>query len=350
MIKITRDNYELYAIDYVEGALSIEESKAFKSFLNTNPDIATELESLPTLSIDSELSFTQKEQLELKKGTLLSSPISLDNCEYYFIAFHENDLSKSDVSNVKKFLRDHPSKLIDFEQLSVLRFQADNSISYADKNELKKAVPIAYSRLILRVAAIFIFLSAIGLYLFMNTNDGQEYTERKSEVELPIEDVVPELITEVIEKQEASPVQKNENHKVTEQLASKEEIRLPTINENTLVIEELAEVKTEEAPIEIVIANNEINDSSSEVENTIVENVETPEEIITVAEASEIPINDSDAILKIKRPQIFNKQKEEDQLLASNDDEVILRISKPFKNSKKKDVKFGPIKIKRKKG
>jgi len=350
MIKITRDNYELYAIDYIEGTLSVEESKAFESFLDANPDIAKEIESLPTLSVDSDLSFTQEEQLELKKGTLLSSPISLENCEYYFIAFHENDLSESDVSNVKKFLKDHPAKLIDFEQLSVLKFQADNSISYPEKNELKKAVPIAFSRLVLRVAAIFIFLSAIGLYLYTTTNEEQQYTARETEIEMPKEDAENELITEVKEKLKAPPVQNNEIQKETEQVASNQNITIPTLNKNTPVIEELAEVKTEETPIEIAIANNEINDSSSEVENAIVENAETPQEVISVAESSELPINETDAILKIKRPR-FNKQKEEgEELLASNDDDVILKIANPFKNSKKKDVKFGPIKIKRKKG
>ncbi len=345
MKKITRNNYELYAIDYIEATLSMEDREAFKLFLQINPDIVEELKSLPEFTYDPELSLSKEEHLDLKKGTLLSSPVSLDNYEYYFIAFHENDLSENEASEVKSFLKNHPDKLIDFEQLSVLKYHPDNSIIYADKNKLKQAVPMPISRLLLRVAAIFIFLSALAIYLFTAPNKALRYTERQSEIEMPLKTVEEDLIVQLNETPETSPVKKSVIQKDAEKESIKYKSETPIYIDNT---EELAEVKVEEALVESPYSSEEIVDLPIEDEISITENTDTPEEVITSTEAFLVPANESDAIIKFKRPR-FKKQKDGEELLASNDD-VVLRVANPFKNSKKKGLKFGPIKIKRKKG
>ena len=40
------DHYEELALDYLEGNLSDEQRKAFKSFLKSRPDVAQEVHSL----------------------------------------------------------------------------------------------------------------------------------------------------------------------------------------------------------------------------------------------------------------------------------------------------------------
>ncbi len=67
-MQITTDNYELYAIDYLEGGLSGEELRCMETFLDQRPDIKAALTGLEsvTLTADSTNQYPNKEKL-LKK-------------------------------------------------------------------------------------------------------------------------------------------------------------------------------------------------------------------------------------------------------------------------------------------
>ena len=54
MIEITRDNYELFAVDYIEGNLPMDTLIQFEVFLSNNPDISEELKALPEFDLDTE--------------------------------------------------------------------------------------------------------------------------------------------------------------------------------------------------------------------------------------------------------------------------------------------------------
>jgi hypothetical protein len=69
-MKITKQNYEEYALDYIEGTLSAEDRQAFARFLDSHPDIAADIkglqEEMPVLIPDLSVTYTDKPALKRK--------------------------------------------------------------------------------------------------------------------------------------------------------------------------------------------------------------------------------------------------------------------------------------------
>jgi len=53
-MKINRENYELYFVDYLDGNLSDYEIRMLEDFLLINPDLRTELEGTEKISLSPE--------------------------------------------------------------------------------------------------------------------------------------------------------------------------------------------------------------------------------------------------------------------------------------------------------
>ncbi len=91
-MKINRNNYETFLIDYLDGALDAAMLEELRLFLEANPDIREELDGLKNATLYAEeVRFTEKEKL--KKPFLKTiAGIDENNYEEVFIAFYENDL------------------------------------------------------------------------------------------------------------------------------------------------------------------------------------------------------------------------------------------------------------------
>ena len=50
-MKITRDNYQAYILDYFEGTLSVQEKESLLAFLNAHPDCRKEFEEFENISL-----------------------------------------------------------------------------------------------------------------------------------------------------------------------------------------------------------------------------------------------------------------------------------------------------------
>ena len=51
-MKITRDNYQAYILDYFEGTLSVQEKESLLAFLNAHPDCRKEFEEFENMTED----------------------------------------------------------------------------------------------------------------------------------------------------------------------------------------------------------------------------------------------------------------------------------------------------------
>ena len=59
---ISRNNYEVFFLDYLEGKLSEEELGMLRTFLEFNPDLAVELEGMEQMRLQPErIVFMEKE-------------------------------------------------------------------------------------------------------------------------------------------------------------------------------------------------------------------------------------------------------------------------------------------------
>jgi hypothetical protein len=102
-MKITRDNYEVFFLDFLEGNLKVDQIDQFLDFLNQNPDLKEELQLFESISIPEEqIVFSGKQQLykantDQKNGEELRT-----------IAYFEGDLSSEDRVLFENQLADDP--------------------------------------------------------------------------------------------------------------------------------------------------------------------------------------------------------------------------------------------------
>lgn len=88
---ITRENYEIYVIDYLDGNLSIEDQKALMLFLDRHIDLKEEFELMSDFQMPA-VNVTFEQKNELKKD-LTEQNIDDSNIDEWCIAAIENDLT-----------------------------------------------------------------------------------------------------------------------------------------------------------------------------------------------------------------------------------------------------------------
>lgn len=106
-IMITRENYEIYIIDYLDGQLSEGMQKQLLHFLNQNPDLKAEFEMMQDTSLPaSDEVFEDKASL---KKNLEEEPVTDDNIDEWCIAAMEDDLSENGKQKFAETITKQPS-------------------------------------------------------------------------------------------------------------------------------------------------------------------------------------------------------------------------------------------------
>ncbi len=141
---ITRHNCEAFFLDYYEKNLSPVEVAEVLFFLEENPDLKELFESYKSIFLKYEkVNFPNKEALKKKYNSeeieaILSSEITHNNCEQFFIAHAEELLSLPQKEKLKQFLLQFPGRVKEFELLQQCKLSPD-MISFEGKEALKKA-------------------------------------------------------------------------------------------------------------------------------------------------------------------------------------------------------------------
>ncbi|MFV0593431.1 MAG: hypothetical protein ACK5M7_18810 [Draconibacterium sp.] len=157
-MKITRQNYEAYFIDYLEGNLDEKLVDVFIDFLQQNPDLKEELELFSAVTaVPETLTFNKKKKLYHKKYDLESE---FNNAA---IARLEKDLSELEKQDFEAYVLAHPEKQEDVLLFEKTKLKADDNIRFEKKNMLyKRAAGKTVFLWSTRVAAILI----VGLIAF----------------------------------------------------------------------------------------------------------------------------------------------------------------------------------------
>jgi len=135
-MEITRLNYEIYFLDYLEGKFDLSNISDLMIFLKENPDLADELRQFENITIHSnEIIFNEKNVL--KKPAKEISLINENNFEEFCIAELEGDLSLNDKLIFNKFLIENPSKKKVFEFYLNTMLRPDKKIFFKEKSKLK---------------------------------------------------------------------------------------------------------------------------------------------------------------------------------------------------------------------
>lgn len=134
-MQIDRTNYEIYFLDYIDGNLAVDLIDEFLEFLECNPDLKDELQSVSRTSVSlpgGNVIFEGKK--DLFRNELTGS----SEFDYQAIALMEGDLNEEEENLFKKRLEDDPRKQKAFTLITSLRLQPQASISFPEKNKLRK--------------------------------------------------------------------------------------------------------------------------------------------------------------------------------------------------------------------
>lgn len=216
-MKINRNNYEAYFIDYLEGTLDERLVDQFLEFIKLNPDLKEELALFETVSaVPEEISYTKKERLYKEK---YDSEKEFDNAA---VAKLEGDLSENDKFEFDLYLAEHPEKKQEAALFAHTKLIADESVVFAKKNKLYHK-PLGKTILLWsgRVAAVLVL--ALVVFSLINKNFQEVIPENQlAEVEKVKENKTETTVQEV----KKTPVEekKKVNPKKAE-LAPKQELK-----------------------------------------------------------------------------------------------------------------------------
>jgi hypothetical protein len=133
MMKIDRDNYEIYFIDYLDGNLFLGEIDLLLDFMNENPDLKEELKGLEQIKIESSEEKTPSFK-HLKRTDFDHPEIFEETC----IRAIENELNQNEKMLFEKHLATNKMHQKEFELFRATISEPDPFTVFENKEQLKK--------------------------------------------------------------------------------------------------------------------------------------------------------------------------------------------------------------------
>lgn len=211
-MRINRNNYEAFFLDYWEGNLGVQAREDLSLFLEMNPDLQPEFydfEEVKNFCLvpDKSTCFEAKNQMK-KEIFKACGPVNHENYETFVIAWLEGDLSAADTEDLTNFFSLNPSAKNVIEHYRMTYLVPPENIIFKDKNLLKRKTIFLRKQTIKQwswaAAAILIFGVAIFYVILSDqsfigtlplTQNSQPVinkleTEIKSNVNIPEPDVI----------------------------------------------------------------------------------------------------------------------------------------------------------------
>lgn len=133
-MKINRNNYELYFVDYLDNNLSRGDLLEFMAFLAENPDLEEELNLVKNINLEPEnISFNAKESL--KKTNNID--ITKERFEELCIGKIENTLTNEELLLLETQIKLHPELEKELKLFELTLVKPDLSVEFYSKDSLK---------------------------------------------------------------------------------------------------------------------------------------------------------------------------------------------------------------------
>ncbi len=269
-MKINRNNYEPYFIDYLEGNLDEKLVDDFLEFLQKNPDLKSELSLFDTVNIEpEEVTFTKKEILFKEKYDKESE------FNQAAIAQMEGDMQEAEKRKFEEYIQTHPEKQVEVARFQATRLIPDLKIMFRKKSRLYH---YSAGRTVLmwssRIAAILVL--AFALYAVVDKTSNKIIPENQL---AKVDQSTPQR--EVPQKKEPQKTQK----------ITPEETKQETEEIKTEVPEKAKKSETKKAEPAQKKSLRETNPGRLEKEgnNTVRMPVEAPPAIKSMTAALEVP-------------------------------------------------------------
>lgn len=208
---ITRENYEIYFVDYLDNNLSADLKVELINFLKANNDLQAELQLVANFSLpESDCQYSSKSLLYKSE---------LDDCKAFnetAISILESDATPKQSEQFEQYLETHPNKSHDFELFrKVSNLQAPN-ISYPNKSQLyKRVIPLVWWQRAASIAAVLLLFISISYFFNEHTSRVTETTQpiatnhSNLPKEQPQQTIAPVIKNKVIDKVEVQPQEEN---------------------------------------------------------------------------------------------------------------------------------------------
>lgn len=164
-MKITRDNYEPFFLDFLEGNLEENHIDQFLDFMEQNPDLKEELQQVENVCLpDEKIIFSEKNQLYKSEA---DQRIAFEN---KVVACLEGDLENDERKAFKAYLAEQPELQKEYDLYTKTLLIPDPGIKYPDKQKLyRKSGYTILLNWVARAAAVIVLLWGISS-LFQNGN------------------------------------------------------------------------------------------------------------------------------------------------------------------------------------
>jgi len=202
-MKIGRNNYEAFFLDFHEGNLSEEVKRDVLQFVESNPDLKEEFESFEIIFIDQSqgLNFPGKENLK-------KNAINVLNYKTWLVAYIEDDLNGDEKLEVEKFLSANPAYGHELEILRKTKIFPDYSIRFSQKSSLKKGGVVIPMWVRYAAAASLIF--GLMAYFFVQRKPATEFVQEQpaNKISAPVIEPANNPVAEIKSDQEKIEDQK----------------------------------------------------------------------------------------------------------------------------------------------
>ncbi|MCC7302565.1 MAG: hypothetical protein IT233_07985 [Bacteroidia bacterium] len=169
-MKITRENYEAWFIDHIEGRLSAEAEQELRVFLLLHPDLRDELEQFEPVTLEKEApGFGDKKSLKKE--------ITAENRDGMLIAYVEETLSASDRRLIEE--NSAPDFRKDLAMYIKTKLPAEE-IAFPAKGSLYRRSEPVIRPLYYRIAAAASVLLVATMLLFRGDDSGKGIALRSS--------------------------------------------------------------------------------------------------------------------------------------------------------------------------
>lgn len=165
-MKITRENYESFFIDLIDGTLAVDEVDKLLDFMRENPDLAEELKGLEKIKLkaENEINYTSK---SLLKSDLDQADIFEETC----IRSIENELTEKEEAKFQQYLKGNKNAENEYRLFKATISEPETLAAFSNKNSLKR------NRKILAYWYAYAAVLLIGFLMWFNFDNKETVIE-----------------------------------------------------------------------------------------------------------------------------------------------------------------------------
>lgn len=174
---ITRGNYEMYFLLYLDNELSADMRRQVESFVQLHPDLKEELDLLGQFRMEPDTSITYEPKAELMR----SEPELSDSLLESLLLYTDDELNPAERRLVEDTAAGNAGVQLELNRLLQTRLQPDTHIVFPDKSALyrkEEKVRVVYFNW-RRIAVAAVLLLSLGLTLnwYLNRKSPLQQTE-----------------------------------------------------------------------------------------------------------------------------------------------------------------------------